>query len=93
MLIPSRRSEDLYAGWWQLIAELGGVPKTLVWDGEGAVGRWRSGRPELTRVICKLRGVLGTKVIVLKMASSSTRASWSAPMTTWRGLFCRDVSC
>ena len=48
LLIPSRAAEDLFAGWWQLIARLGAVPRALVWDGEGAVGRWRAGRPELT---------------------------------------------
>jgi len=42
------------------------VPRTLVWDGEGAVGRWRSGRSELTRDCQGFRGVLGTKVVVLK---------------------------
>src|SRR4029079_3050886 len=36
MLIPSRRAEDLFAGWWRLIASLGAVPRALVWDGEGA---------------------------------------------------------
>ena len=38
VLIPSRAAEDLFAGWWQLIAALGAVPRVLVWDGEGAVG-------------------------------------------------------
>jgi transposase len=33
VLIPSRRSEDLFAGWWQLIAALGAVPRTLVQAG------------------------------------------------------------
>src|SRR3954451_6114590 len=41
VLIPSRTAEDLLAGWWQLLAGLGAVPRVLVWDGEGAVGRWR----------------------------------------------------
>jgi hypothetical protein len=36
-LIPSRVAEDLFVGWWQLLAGLGGVPRVLVWDGEGAV--------------------------------------------------------
>ena len=45
ILLPSRRAEDLFAGWWQLISALGAVPRTLVWDGEGAIGRWRSGGP------------------------------------------------
>jgi transposase len=68
VLIPSRRAEDLYAGWWQLIAGLGAVPRTLVWDGEGAIGRNRGGRVELTGDCQAFRGVLGTKVIVLKPA-------------------------
>ena len=46
LLIPSRAAADLFAGWWQLIDGLGAVPRTLVWDGEGAIGRWRSGTPE-----------------------------------------------
>jgi transposase len=68
MLLPSRRAEDLFAGWWQLISTLGAVPRTLVWDGEGAIGRWRSGRTELTGGCQAFRGVLGTKVVVLKPA-------------------------
>ena len=46
-LIPSRRSQDLFAGWWQLIHRLGAVRRVLLWDGEGAIGRWRGGRTEL----------------------------------------------
>ena len=67
-LIPTRRSEDLFAGWWRLIAPLGAVPRTLVWDGEGAIGRWRAGRTELTQDCQAFRGVLGAKVLVLKPA-------------------------
>ena len=44
VLVPSRQAEDLFAGWWQLIGGLGAVPRALVWDGEGAVGRWRAGQ-------------------------------------------------
>jgi hypothetical protein len=39
VLIPSRAAPDLFTGWWQIIERLGAVPRTLVWDGEGAVGR------------------------------------------------------
>src|SRR6516225_3359575 len=66
LLIPSRRAEDLYAGWWQLIATLGAVPRALVWDGEGAVGRWRAGRQELTKECQAFRGVLAAKVIICR---------------------------
>jgi transposase len=68
MLIPSRRAEDLFAGWWRLIEALGAVPRTLVWDGEGAIGRNRGGRIELTGDCQAFRGVLGTKVLVLRPA-------------------------
>jgi transposase len=66
LLIPTRRAEDLFEGWWRLIAALGAVPRTLVWDGEGAIGRNRAGRVELTGDCQAFRGVLGAKVIVLK---------------------------
>jgi transposase len=66
VLIPSRRAEDLFAGWWQHVAELGAVPRVMVWDGEGAVGRWRARRSELTRDCHAFRGTLGTKVIICR---------------------------
>src|SRR5262245_42290885 len=61
VLIPSRRAEDLFAGWWQHIAALGAVPRVMVWDGESAIGRHRGGRSELTRDCQALRGTRGTK--------------------------------
>ena len=45
LLIPTRTAADLYAGWWQPSLALGAVPRVLVWDGEGAIGRWRAGGP------------------------------------------------
>jgi transposase len=65
-LIPTRAAPDLFAGWWQVIERLGAVPRTLVWDGEGAIGRWRHGKTELTQECQAFRGTLATKVIVLK---------------------------
>jgi len=62
-MIPSRHAEDLIAGHWALLSELGAVPRALVWDNEGAVGRWAGGRPVLTDDFQAFRGVLGIKVI------------------------------
>jgi transposase len=73
VLVPSRQAEDLFAGWWQLIGALGAVPRALVWDGEGAVGRWRSGKPELTRDCQAFRGTLGVKVIICKPADPEAK--------------------
>jgi transposase len=73
VLIPSRKAEDLFAGWWQLIAGLGAVPRVLVWDGEGAIGRWRGGRTELTGQCQAFRGTLAAKVVVCKPADPEAK--------------------
>jgi transposase len=73
LLVPSRAAEDLFAGWWQLIKGLGAVPRVLVWDGEGAIGRWQAGRPELTAECQAFRGTLAAKVIVCKPADPEAK--------------------
>jgi transposase len=73
VLIPSRKAEDLFAGWWQLISSLGAVPRVLVWDGEGAIGRWRGGRTELTGQCQAFRGTLAAKVVVCKPADPEAK--------------------
>jgi transposase len=73
LLIPTRKAEDLFAGWWRLIEHLGAVPRVLVWDGEGAIGRWRAGRSELTAECQAFRGTLGAKVVVLRPADPEAK--------------------
>ena len=73
VLIPSRRAEDLFAGWWRLFERLGAVPRALVWDGEGAIGRWRAGRAELTAECQAFRGVLAAKVIICRPADPEAK--------------------
>lgn len=73
VLIPTRTAEDLFAGWWCHIAGLGAVPRVLVWDGEGAIGRWRGGRSELTTDCQGFRGTLGTKVIICRPADPEAK--------------------
>jgi transposase len=73
VLVPSRHAQDLFAGWWQLIGGLGAVPRALVWDGEGAIGRWRAGKPELTAECQAFRGTLGTRVVVCRPADPEAK--------------------
>lgn len=73
LLLPSRCAADLFAGWWQLIEALAAVPRVLVWDGEGAIGRWRAGRVELTGECQAFRGTLGAKVVVCKPADPEAK--------------------
>jgi transposase len=70
VLIPTRNAEDLFAGWWQLIAGLGGVPRLLVWDGEGAIGR----HPDKLTAECQgFRGTLATRVYVCRPADPEAK--------------------
>jgi transposase len=70
VLIPSRNAEDLYAGWWQLISQLGAVPRLLVWDGEGAVGK----HPDKLTAECQgFRGTLATRVYVCQPADPEAK--------------------
>jgi transposase len=62
LMIPSRQAPDLIAGHWELLERIGAVPRELVWDNEGAVGSWRSGRPKLAEDFEAFRGVLGIAV-------------------------------
>jgi transposase len=63
----------LFSGWWQLLAELGGVPKALVWDGEGAVGKRRRKVTVLTQAAHAFRGLLGAKVVVCDPADPEAK--------------------
>ena len=49
------------------------MPRVLVWDGEGAIGRWRAGRAELTAECQAFRGTLGAKVVVCKPADPEAK--------------------
>lgn len=73
LLLPTRSAADLFTGWWQLIEALAAVPRVLVWDGEGAIGRWRAGRVELTGECQAFRGTLGVKVVVCKPADPEAK--------------------
>lgn len=65
-LIPSRCAEDLFAGWWQLLSRLGAVPRTLVWDGEAAIGKRRAGASVLTDAAQGFRGTLGAQIYICR---------------------------
>jgi transposase len=57
-MIPTRQAGDILAGMWQLIREIGRVPKTLVWDRESAIGG--SGRVSIPAAA--FAGTLATQI-------------------------------
>ncbi len=38
-MIPTRRTEDLLLAMWELLEQLGRVPRRLIWDNESGIGR------------------------------------------------------
>jgi transposase len=72
-MVPTRTAEDLLAGMWALIAGWGAVPRALVWDNEGAVGAWKSGRPQLTEAMQAFRGTLGVAVRLCRPADPEAK--------------------
>jgi transposase len=73
MLVPSRRAEDLFAGWWRLIERLGAVPRVLVGTAKAPIGRWRDGPSELTGECQAFRDTLGAKVVVCRPADREAK--------------------
>ena len=37
-MIPTRKTEDLLLGMWELLGQLGRVPRRLIWDNEAGIG-------------------------------------------------------
>jgi transposase len=61
VMLPSRQAGDLLAGMWQLIAALGAVSRTLVWDRESAIG----GSGRVSTPAAMFAGTLGTRIRLL----------------------------
>ena len=60
VMLPSRQGGDLFAGMWQLIAQVGRVSKTLVWDREAAIGP----KGTVTTGAAAFAGTLATRVVL-----------------------------
>lgn len=62
IMLPSRQTPDLLLGMWQLINQLGRVPRRLMWDNEAGIGRF--GR--LAAGVEAFTGSLATRLVQLK---------------------------
>jgi hypothetical protein len=60
-MLPTRKTEDLLLGSWELIQHLGRVPRRLIWDNESGIGR--GGR--LAAGVAAFTGALATKLVQL----------------------------
>ena len=62
VMIPTRKSEDLLLGSWELIRQLGRVPRRLIWDNEAGIGQ----RGRLAQPVAAFAGILATRVVQLR---------------------------
>jgi hypothetical protein len=60
-MIPTRTTEDLLLASWELIQQLGRVPRRLIWDNEAGIGRGH--RP--AQGVAAFMGTLATKLVLL----------------------------
>ncbi|GAA4728457.1 hypothetical protein GCM10023350_09460 [Nocardioides endophyticus] len=61
-MVPTRHTEDLVLAMWELILELGAVPRRLIWDNESGIGRGKRHADG----VAGFAGVLATTVQRLK---------------------------
>jgi hypothetical protein len=60
-MIPTRKTEDLLLASWELIRQLGRVPRRLIWDNEPGIGR----EPRRADGVAAFMGTLATKLVLL----------------------------
>jgi len=60
-MIPTRKTEDLLLGSWELIRQIGRVPRRLIWDNEPGIGRG----VRRAEGVASFMGTLATKLVLL----------------------------
>jgi len=60
-MIPTRKTEDLLLGSWELIKRLGRVPRRLIWDNEPGIGRGQ----RRAEGVASFLGTLATRLVLL----------------------------
>jgi Mu transposase, C-terminal domain/Helix-turn-helix domain of resolvase len=61
-MIPTRTTEDLLLGSWELIRAMGRVPRRLIWDNESGIGRGG----KLADGVAAFTGTLATRIVQLR---------------------------
>ncbi|MCL4721875.1 MAG: IS21 family transposase [Gammaproteobacteria bacterium] len=67
-MLPTKTTEDLLLGMWELLRRVGSVPRRLIWDNEKGIGRGR-----LTEQARVFAGSLATRIVLLKPRDPETK--------------------
>jgi transposase len=60
-MLPTRKTEDLLLGTWELLKWLGRVPRRLIWDNEPGIGRGQ----RRAEGVAAFMGTVATKLVLL----------------------------
>src|SRR3954470_6806776 len=60
-MIPTRKTQDLLLGSWELLQQLGRVPRRLIWDNEPGIGRGQ----RRAEGVAAFMGILATRLVLL----------------------------
>jgi transposase len=72
-MVPSRQAHDVLGGHLEVLHQFGAVPRRLVWDQEGCIGRRRRGETTLTTEFSAFIGTLGTGAVILNTADPEAK--------------------
>lgn len=72
-MVPTRAAHDVLGGSLEVLRQFGALPRRLVWDQEGCIGRRRGGETTLTTEFSAFIGTLGTGAIILKRADPESK--------------------
>jgi hypothetical protein len=60
-MIPTRKTEDLLLGSWELLQQISAVPRRFIWDNEPGIGRG----PRRAEGVASFMGTLAAKLVLL----------------------------
>ncbi len=72
-MVPSRAAHDVMGGQLEVLHQFGAVPRRLVWDQEGCIGRRRGGVTTLTGEFSAFVGHAGDWAVILNAADPEAK--------------------
>lgn len=81
-MIPTRKTEDLLLGTWELLQGLGRVPRRLIWDNEPGIGRGDRRAEGVVPFI----GTLAPRLVLLPPERSAVQGGGGASQRLLRDL-------
>ncbi len=87
-MIPSRQAHDVLGGHLQVLHQFGALPRMVVWDQEGAIGRWRGREMAFTPEFQAFKGTLGIGAMLCQRGDPEAKGLVERATATSRPASC-----